>query len=177
MLWRCMNSLAKLLLDSNCAAACVGPKIFIPRRVNSSTTPSDSGSSGPTTVRSASIWWAVATSVSMDLVSPGTHVASSQIPPLPGRQNTSDTRCDCRSFHTSACSRPPPPMTRTFIVRHSRVGVGDDDVKPKQIEEVRGQIAEVKTKPTRFWFSLKAPRRLDLCNLTSDLCNLLVNCA
>src|SRR6185437_13981808 len=53
---RCMNSLAKLLLDSSWAAACVGPKIFNPRRINSSTTPSESGSSGPTTVKSGWIW-------------------------------------------------------------------------------------------------------------------------
>ena len=47
-----MNSLAKLLLDSNCAAARVGPKTGQPRLWNSSTTPSVSGSSGPTTVTS-----------------------------------------------------------------------------------------------------------------------------
>src|SRR5271165_4363662 len=49
---RCMNSLAKLLLDSNCAAARVGPKIGQPRFWNSSTTPKVSGISGPTTVTS-----------------------------------------------------------------------------------------------------------------------------
>jgi hypothetical protein len=43
------------------------------------------------------------------------HVASSQIPPFPGRQYTCDTRGDWCSFHTSACSLPPPPITRTFI--------------------------------------------------------------
>ena len=32
-----------------------------------------------------------------------------------GRNNTCVTRGDCRSFQTSACSRPPLPMTRTFI--------------------------------------------------------------
>ena len=47
-----MNSLEKLLLDSSCAAARVGPKMGQPRRWNSSTTPNVSGSSGPTTVTS-----------------------------------------------------------------------------------------------------------------------------
>src|SRR5699024_3848772 len=28
---------------------------------------------------------------------------------------TSDTRGDCASFQASACSRPPPPMTRIFM--------------------------------------------------------------
>ena len=47
--------------------------------------------------------------------SPGMHVASSQTPPFPGRQYTCETRGDWRSFHTSACSLPPPPITKTFI--------------------------------------------------------------
>jgi len=30
------------------------------------------------------------------------------------------TRGDCATFHASACSRPPPPTTNTFIgVRYS----------------------------------------------------------
>src|SRR5579864_263350 len=40
-------------------------------------------------------------------------------------------RGDCRSFHTSACSRPPPPITRTFIRRgKTRLGSGENCVKP-----------------------------------------------
>src|SRR5436190_21795088 len=31
-------------------------------------------------------------------------------------------RGDCRSFQTSACSRPPLPRTRTFIARETRLG-------------------------------------------------------
>src|SRR5713101_4130587 len=44
-----------------------------------------------------------------------TQVASSLIPPLPGAQMTSETRGDWRTFHASACSRPPLPRIRTFI--------------------------------------------------------------
>src|SRR3981081_571754 len=37
------------------------------------------------------------------------------MPPFPGAQRTSVTWGDLRSAQTRACSRPPPPMTRTFI--------------------------------------------------------------
>ena len=37
------------------------------------------------------------------------------VPALPGATSTSDTRLDCASFQASACSRPPEPMTRTFM--------------------------------------------------------------
>ena len=42
------------------------------------------------------------------------HFGSSAVPALPGATITSVTRGDCASFQASACSRPPPPMTRTF---------------------------------------------------------------
>src|SRR5204863_4627040 len=41
--------------------------------------------------------------------------ASVAVPPLPGATNTFCTRGLAASFHASACSRPPLPMTRTFI--------------------------------------------------------------
>ena len=83
---RCMNSLAKLLLDSSCAAARVGPKIGQPRFWNSSTTPRVSGNSGPTTVTSGLNRLASSNSESMLFRSAGTHSASAAIPPLPGAQ-------------------------------------------------------------------------------------------
>src|SRR5579884_119610 len=53
------------------------------------------------------------------------------MPALPGAQKISVTRGDCRSFHTKACSRPPPPKTRIRILLRSenareqaRVGCG-----------------------------------------------------
>src|SRR5579864_5558396 len=40
-------------------------------------------------------------------------------------------RGDWLSFHTSACSRPPLPITRTFIRRgKTRLGSGENCVKP-----------------------------------------------
>ena len=44
-----------------------------------------------------------------------TRPSSVAVPPLPGATNTWETRGDCASFHASACSRPPEPMTRIFI--------------------------------------------------------------
>src|SRR5581483_7026588 len=57
------------------------------------------------------------------------------MPALPGAQKISVTRGDCRSFHTRACSRPPPPKTRIRILLRSenareqaRVGVRNSGV-------------------------------------------------
>src|ERR1022692_1416092 len=110
-----MNSLEKLLLDSSCAAALVGPKIGHPRRWNSSTTPNVRGSSGPTTVTSGFNRLANSTIELRLFRSTATHSASPPIPPLPGAQYSFLMRGDCRSFHTIACSRPPLPRTSTFM--------------------------------------------------------------
>ena len=45
------------------------------------------------------------------LMTPG----SRAVPALPGATKTCDTRCDCAIFQARACSRPPPPMTSSFI--------------------------------------------------------------
>src|SRR5258708_12059552 len=37
------------------------------------------------------------------------------VPPLPGATNTFCTRGLCASFQASACSRPPAPMTSSFM--------------------------------------------------------------
>src|SRR5260221_6723952 len=41
--------------------------------------------------------------------------ASLAVPPLPGATNTFCTRGLCASFQASACSRPPAPMTSSFM--------------------------------------------------------------
>ena len=92
MLCRCMNRFAKPLLVSSIAAACVGPNTFIPRRRSSSTSPSESGSSGPTTVKSGP---SAATTRSRSFRSfrfTATQRAIPAIPPLPGAHTTSVTR-------------------------------------------------------------------------------------
>jgi hypothetical protein len=85
-----------------------------PRLANSSAMPSTMGSSGPTTVRSAFTVCAKSATSTMFEVSMGTQSASPAMPALPGAQKTSPTRGLWRIFHTSACSRPPLPTTRTF---------------------------------------------------------------
>ncbi len=109
-----MNALAKSLELSSCAAERVGPNTARPAARKASTTPAASGASGPTTV-SAACSRANATrsaiAVSATLASPG----SRAVPALPGATYTLVTRGDCASFHASACSRPPPPMTRRFM--------------------------------------------------------------
>ncbi|KAG1470262.1 hypothetical protein G6F57_011859 [Rhizopus arrhizus] len=45
------------------------------------------------------------------------HLSSLAVPALPGATITSVTREDWASFHARACSRPPEPMTSTFITR------------------------------------------------------------
>src|SRR5271157_2776130 len=41
------------------------------------------------------------------------------MPPFPGAHHNFSTEGDCRSFQTMACSRPPPPRTRIFILVRS----------------------------------------------------------
>jgi len=46
----------------------------------------------------------------------GMHLANSAIPALPGAQKSSTGRAEFRlSAQTRACSRPPDPITRTFM--------------------------------------------------------------
>src|SRR3954466_11223013 len=110
-----MKLLAKSFEDSSCAAARVGPKILSPASRKRSTTPAASGASGPTTVSWIFSFFANATSSSISEAATFSTPASVAVPPLPGATNTFCTRGLAASFHASACSRPPLPMTRTFI--------------------------------------------------------------
>ena len=94
-----------------------GPKDRKLRRCSSSTSPSEAGV-GPhhhqvgtfaavTRSRSSRSFWLA-----------GTQRANWAMPPLPGAQTTSETRRDLAMDHTNACSRPPEPITSTFIVLH-----------------------------------------------------------
>src|SRR5262245_10812795 len=42
-------------------------------------------------------------------------LGSAAVPALPGATSTCVTIGDCAAFHANACSRPPPPMMRTFM--------------------------------------------------------------
>src|ERR1051325_1001728 len=102
MLWRTMNALAKSLDDSSCAAARVGAKILRPASRKASTTPAASAASEATRA---------ATSESPTSSRP----LSRAVPPLPGATNTFCTLGLCASFQAMACSRPPDPITRSFM--------------------------------------------------------------
>src|SRR3569623_2546618 len=120
MLWRARKSLAKDFEPASCAAILRGPKQRRPAARKRSTTPATSGPSGPTTVRSTCAARASCSRPSRSVTgtaavrTPG----SRAVPALPGATITSETRVDCLIFQARACSRPPLPITRTFIGKY-----------------------------------------------------------
>src|SRR5438094_620714 len=97
------------------AADLVGPNARNFSAANLSTIPAASGSSGPTTVKSTRFSFANPTSACRSVAGIATFSAMSPVPAFPGAQKSRSAYGDCRSFHVSACSRPPLPMTRIFI--------------------------------------------------------------
>src|SRR5512134_16270 len=120
MPWCCMKALANSLELSSRAAARVGPKILSPASWNASTTPSASGASGPTTVNATASLRASSIHSGIDAAGALIRPSSRAVPALPGATSTREIRGERASFHASACSRPPEPMTRSFMLR----GVG-----------------------------------------------------
>src|SRR5690606_28424786 len=116
MPWRRKKAVVKAFDPSTTAAFARGPKHLRPARSKASTTPATSGASGPTMVSPTWARRAKATSPGMSSAAIATFetLGSRAVPALPGAQYTRFTRGDCAHFHASACSRPPPPMTRTF---------------------------------------------------------------
>src|SRR6478736_150579 len=110
-----MTSLAKTLEPSRTAASRDGPKAAMPRADRSSTSPATSGASGPTTTRSTRSDAAASATAALSSAATSSTRASAAMPGLPGAQSTSGSCGERRSARTRACSRPPPPMTRTFI--------------------------------------------------------------
>ena len=82
-------------------------------------------------IRSANAKVAKATTAGTSPASTGTHSASAAIPPFPGAHQIFSTRGLCFSFHTSACSRPPPPSTRIFIRISSSTTLSNDRRPPR----------------------------------------------
>ena len=76
--------------------------------------PGVEGSSGPTTVRSIVSRSARSAEASGSSALIGKMRATDAIPGLPGAHMFVVTRSR-ESFQASACSRPPPPTTSTFI--------------------------------------------------------------
>ena len=102
---------------SSAAAARVGPNTGIPAASSASATPTESGASGPTTTSSTDAARATPTTASGSSGSTGTQRTrgSAAIAALPGATTTSLPPGSCASFHARACSRPPPPSTRTRV--------------------------------------------------------------
>src|SRR3990167_8377080 len=115
MPWRRMKAFEKALELSSCAAALVGPKMRRPWARNSSTTPAASGASGPTTVRPIFSCCAHSRSARTSVMAILSRWLDRAVPPLPGATKTRGTPGDWLSFQAMACSRPPPPMTSTFM--------------------------------------------------------------
>jgi hypothetical protein len=55
------------------------------------------------------------------------------MPALPGAQKIFSACGDCASFQTSACSRPPEPMTRIFMKKLSADYADGRRLKTKKI--------------------------------------------
>src|SRR6266545_2699579 len=113
------------------AASRVGPNTVSPRACSSSARPATSGASGPTTVRSIDSRSAKSARPGTSAAAMATGVASSAIPALPGAAYIRSMARFLASPHTSACSRPPPPTTRTLTAFPSRrrqgLGAGGPD--------------------------------------------------
>src|SRR5574343_148575 len=116
MPWRSMKALAKSFELSSWAASWVGPKMRRPAARKASTTPAASGASGPTTVKAMFCSRANTTSSGMLLSATLLRRGSWAVPALPGATNTWPARGDWAMRQASACSRPPEPMTRIFMV-------------------------------------------------------------
>ena len=117
-----MICLAKALEVSISAAACDGPNAAMPASRIRSTRPAARGASGPTTTRSTARSTASATNRSTSAAAKATHSASSAIPGFPGAAMSEIEGSSCLNFQASACSRPPPPITSSFIsLRRARL--------------------------------------------------------
>eukprot|EP00958_Prasinococcus_capsulatus_P001705 scaffold149_cov383-Prasinococcus_capsulatus_cf.AAC.25 len=64
------------------------------------------------------------------------------MPALPGAQNVAVDRGLCASFQLRACSRPPPPTTRTAIGSWSAAGVAATTTPDDHLAAGRGLAKE-----------------------------------
>ena len=110
-----MTALANAFDVSSCAAAAVGPKTAMPRAAHSSASPAARGASGPTITASTASVVASAIRPAMSATATGRHVASKAIPGLPGAASRIALGYSCLMRHASACSRPPPPTSKSFM--------------------------------------------------------------
>ncbi len=115
-------SLANAFDPSSCAAAAVGPKATCPRAASASTSPATSGDLGPDDGQIDALALDrrhEAADVIGGDVKHARVVGDARV----ARRAQQLGRCGERaSARTSACSRPPPPTTRTLIYATLREG-------------------------------------------------------
>ncbi len=116
MPWRTMKSLAKALLPSRRAVAASWPKTAIPSRRTASARPATSGTSGPTTTRSGRFRAHQEAMPATSSTPKGRQVPSAASASLPGAAKSSTGPGPALSFMAMACSRPPEPMRRIFML-------------------------------------------------------------
>ena len=109
----------KTLLASSSAAARRGPNTRSPAASKASTAPAAKGASGPITVSPTLFSWANLTRAGKSVVWMSTFSPSRSEPALPGATKTRSARGLWAIFQARACSRPPLPTIRMFIVRPS----------------------------------------------------------
>ena len=107
----------KTLLASNSAAARRGPNTRSPAASKASTAPAAKGASGPITVSPTLFSWANLTRAGKSVVWMSTFSPSRSEPALPGATKTRSARGLWAIFQARACSRPPLPTIRMFIMR------------------------------------------------------------
>ena len=117
---RCMNPLANSLLPSSTAPAFDGPMTGMCFKASSclkkSYTPFTSGSSGPTTTMSIPLSMTNCLIPSKSSALMATFSPTSRVPAFPGAMYNFSIFGLCAIFHASACSRPPEPNSKSFIL-------------------------------------------------------------
>ena len=121
-----MRSFENAFEPSRIAAFFLGPNTRSPAFSNLSTIPPTSGSSIPIIVKSISFSLAYATSLSNSITPIGAHsttLGTVAIPALPGATYISSTLLLFDTEFVMACSLPPPPTIKTFIIFPFKVAI------------------------------------------------------
>ena len=104
------------------AASRPGPNTLYPEARSTSATPATSGASGPMTTMLGSSTRVRSSRPSASSTATGWHVASAEIPGLPGAQCSSSTCALPTSPTARACARPSEPTRRAVLGRRASLG-------------------------------------------------------
>src|SRR5215207_3483059 len=146
-----MTCLAKDLLPSSCAASWDGPKQGMPASRTASAAPWTSGTSGPTTTRSAPHPVATDATATGSAASTASGSAIARVPALPGAQASAVTvGSEDRATHR-ACSRAPEPITSTRTARDATEPAarwnGHPSGPPPSVRGVRRRVVLLHARP------------------------------